>query len=100
MQSLKNSIAHDAPPEGLNPPVEALWWLAKGAFQTGPEWERAHQISQSREGDKAHDWVHALAHWIEGDDWNSQYWYRRAGEERRGATISEEWDALVAALSN
>ncbi len=72
----------DMPPSGASEPVAALWWLAKGGWKTGPEWERAHNICQRAEGEKAYDWVHALAHRIEGDQPNSDYWYRRAGEAR------------------
>ncbi len=49
----------------------------------GPEWEKAHELCQMQEGDLAHDRVHALAHWIEGDESNASYWYRRTGPEAR-----------------
>jgi len=99
MKPMSDSFSAPAPPADATPVYHALWWLAKGGFCTGPEWERAHQMCQAAEGDKAHDWVHALAHWIEGDEWNSDYWYRRVGESRRGATVEEEWHALVLALT-
>lgn len=82
MTDLLNDLDRETPPDGLPAPVEALWWMAKGGWTTGPEWEQAHEICQRAEGEKAHDWVHALAHWVEGDRANSDYWYRRAGEPR------------------
>jgi hypothetical protein len=83
------------PPERLDPPLQALWWLRKGDLLPGPEWERAHQICQSAEGDKPYDWVHALAHLIEGDEANAHYWFRRVGEARAGATTAEEWHHIA-----
>jgi hypothetical protein len=88
-------MAGDTPPGGLAPPFQALWWLHKGDYQTGPEWERAHAICQAREGDRAHDLVHALAHWIEGDHANADYWYRRSHGGTRAADPEAEWARLV-----
>ena len=73
------SINDAAPPADMAPALQALWWLRKGGFATGPAWERAHEICQASEGVKEFDWIHALAHWIEGDTSNAAYWYRRAG---------------------
>jgi hypothetical protein len=85
-------------PADLPPPLEALWWLKKGGLRMGPEWEKAHAICQTREGDAAYDLVHALAHWIEGDAGNANYWYRRVGDGRAG-TIALEWDRIAAKLA-
>jgi hypothetical protein len=41
------------------------------------DWEGAHALAQSLEGDAAADWLHAVLHKIEGDRENSRYWYRR-----------------------
>jgi hypothetical protein len=90
----------EAPPPGVSPPLEALWWLRKGGFATGPAWERAHEICQSGEGTRAYDLVHGLAHWIEGDMGNADYWYRRAGARRSAEDIPGEWDHLVSALGD
>ena len=72
-------LAADAPPDGLAPALAALWWLRKGGLRTGAAWERAHAVCQAHEGERDADLVHALAHWIEGDLGNADYWYRRAG---------------------
>lgn len=42
------------------------------------DWDGAHGIAQADERDAAACWLHAVLHKIEGDDWNSRYWYRRA----------------------
>ena len=88
-----------APPPSLAPPLKALWWLKKGGLVTGPAWDRAHEICQSREGDRDHDLVHALVHSIEGDDANANYWYRRSRSSRAGS-ISDEWFRIVSQLEN
>ena len=43
------------------------------------EWNAAHQIVQQYE-DTTAAWIHAVLHKIEGDQDNSRYWYRRAGQ--------------------
>ena len=44
------------------------------------------------------DWIHALVHRIEGDDWNAGYWYRRARRPVAEDTLEAEWERLVIAL--
>ena len=80
-------------------PVAALWWLKKGGLKLGPEYETAHALCQMDEGERDHDRVHALSHWIEGDMPNADYWYRRTGESR-AETIDAEWQRLVNALAS
>lgn len=90
-----DSLDADVPPAEASPPLAALWWLKKGGLATGPEWERAHDICQSREGHRAHDLVHALAHLIEGDEGNAAYWYRRANARRGPGDLDAEWARIV-----
>ena len=85
------------PPAGLSVPQQALWWLKKGGLAMGPEWNKAHALCQQSEGTREYDLVHALAHWIEGDDSNAAYWYGQVGGERAG-TIKEEWQRVAALL--
>jgi len=87
----------DAPPADLPPALAALWWLRKGGLRPGPEWERAHALCQEREGERDADLVHGLAHWIEGDLGNADYWYRRANS-RRGDDLDAEWARVAAEL--
>lgn len=85
-----------SPPEGLSPPQQALWWLEQGNFTMGEGWQKAHDICQTREGSFDYDLVHALAHWIEDDIGNRDYWYRRVGVKDRAATIEAEWARVKA----
>jgi hypothetical protein len=43
------------------------------------DWDGAHAIAQRDESDPHHRWLHAVLHKIEGDDFNSRYWYRDSG---------------------
>lgn len=97
--AILESQSQSAPPSELSDPLQALWWLKKGNLKLGDEWESAHEICQSYEGTKAYDWVHALAHWIEGDMGNAAYWYRRVGEEKHGVDVAAEWEYLVKTLA-
>lgn len=40
------------------------------------KWDDAHRIVQEY-GDPTACWIHAVLHKIEGDAWNSRYWYAR-----------------------
>ena len=46
------------------------------AAQRG-DWDGAHQIAQDYNSPTA-NWLHAVLHKIEGDEWNSKYWYGRS----------------------
>jgi hypothetical protein len=87
-----------APPPGLSPPVQALWWLKHGGLTLGPSWDKAHGLCQQAEGTRDYDLVHALAHWIEGDTANRDYWYRRVKPWTRAETLDEEWRRMWEAL--
>lgn len=39
-------------------------------------WDEAHKVAQ-RYADPIGNWLHAVVHKIEGDEWNSRYWYAR-----------------------
>lgn len=89
-----DSFTNSTPPADLTPPLQALWWLKKGGLVMGIEWGKAHVICQQDEGNPDYDRVHALAHWIEGDEGNAAYWYRKIGT-KRAATIEAEWQRVV-----
>lgn len=84
----KDSLEHDTPPIGLTIQLEALWYDGKG------DWERAHDLVNDLD-DKQSAHVHAYLHRKEGDLWNADYWYRRAGRQRPEVTLEEEWEELV-----
>jgi hypothetical protein len=85
-------------PRDLSPPQQALAFLKLGAFVMGDEWEKAHAICQTAEGTYEYDLVHALAHWIEGDEGNRDYWYARVKPWRRSETIADEAERIAARL--
>ncbi|MCG7360052.1 hypothetical protein MHZ93_02130 [Roseomonas sp. ACRSG] len=62
------------------------------------EWTRAHDIVQAEDGADA-AWVHAWLHRIEGDEFNANYWYRRAGRPAANGDTQEEGEAILRALS-
>jgi hypothetical protein len=39
-------------------------------------WDKSHKIAQDY-SDSTANWIHAVLHKIEGDVWNSKYWYAR-----------------------
>ncbi len=40
------------------------------------DWDASHKIVQDYSDSNA-NWIHAVLHKIEGDVWNSKYWYAR-----------------------
>ena len=86
-----NSVKLDFPPAGLAPHLEALWWDAKG------DWAKGHSLVdelQSKDGMA----VHAYLHRKEGQLWNADYWYARAGRQCHRPDLNDEWTALVEAF--
>lgn len=88
----KRSLQDHEPSAALSVPLSALWWDAKG------DWARAHGLVDELETLEAMA-VHAYLHRKEGEAWNADYWYRRAGRTYRRASLEEEWQALVEGLS-
>jgi hypothetical protein len=91
-EDLKRSLDSEGPPEGLTAPLAALWWDARG------DWARAHGLVDELETPEGMA-VHAYLHRKEGEEWNAEYWYKRAGRQFRRATLEAEWKALVEGLS-
>jgi hypothetical protein len=92
-QEFIDSLDRDACPHGLEPCLQALWYDARG------EWESAHEIVQQMDDVMAAR-IHAYLHRKEGDDWNSRYWHRRAGSVFPEAmSLEQEWAALVRELA-
>nr|WP_256478348.1 hypothetical protein [Notoacmeibacter sp. MSK16QG-6] len=77
----------------------ALTLLSDGGYALGPQWEEAHDIAQAHEGDALFDQLHAIVHRIEGDEWNANYWYRRAGLKMPDTSVADEVNALRQNLS-
>ncbi len=91
IDEFRASLADPAPPEAAVA-LKALWWAGK------TEWDRAHELVQSCEGDPACDVVHAHLHRQEGDAANAGYWYRRAGRAVPSTSLEQEWAALASEL--
>ena len=71
--------------------LRALWHAAKG------DWQAAHEEAQAG-SDAECAWVHALLHREEGDQWNAEYWYGKAGKPVFRGSIEQERDAMIATL--
>lgn len=83
------SLDGEMPPSESDPWLEALWWARKG------EWDRAHRMVQALSDRKAAR-IHAYLHRVEGDEWNSRYWHRRAGTRfPEEMSPVQEWEHLV-----
>ncbi|MBI3709363.1 MAG: hypothetical protein HY246_17045 [Proteobacteria bacterium] len=91
LKSFKRSVSSTAPPAGVGPAVQGLWWDAKG------DWDKAHDCAQAQD-DEIGAWVHAYLHRKEGDASNAGYWYRRAGKTAATGALAAEWDAIARAL--
>jgi len=85
------SLAQNTPPPALSVCLTSLWYDAKG------DWDKAHKLIDSL-SDKEACWVHAYLHRKEGDIWNADYWYSRAGKKRPQTSLQEEWEAIATAL--
>lgn len=82
------SLSSDHHPEGISVLMKSLWYDAKG------DWEKSHDLISEIET-KEGAWIHAYLHRKEGDNWNADYWYRRAGVKRPGISLEKEWEQLV-----
>jgi hypothetical protein len=90
-EQFKATLGNALPPVGITASLAAMWYAGKG------DWEQAHAIAQdvpTREG----SWVHAYLHRHEGDEWNANYWYNRAGRSMPSYSLEEEWEKMVAEL--
>lgn len=91
LESFQQSLSAEKPPKGLSQALIALWYDGKG------DWDRAHDIAQDDEGGDG-DWIHAYLHRKEGDNWNANYWYRRAGKKMPDMSLAQEWESIVSVL--
>ncbi|MFT2010038.1 hypothetical protein ACMA1I_15295 [Pontibacter sp. 13R65] len=91
VSAFKESLSAAQPPAEATVYLQALWFDARG------NWEKAHVLIQDLP-DKNAAWIHAYLHRKEGDTWNADYWYRRAGKTRPAVSLEQEWEGLVEAL--
>ena len=85
------SVKAGSPPAGLSVYLQALWYDGRN------DWEKAHTIIQDIE-DKTAAWIHAYLHRKEGDAFNANYWYTRAGKKMPEYNLQKEWKEMVEAL--
>ena len=88
LEEFIESVSANKPPPDLTELLTSLWWDKKG------NWDRAHSIAQDIPTVQGSA-VHAYLHREEGDQWNADYWYRRAGRQRPDITLEEEWQSLA-----
>ncbi len=88
---LKQSLSQHEPPADISVYLAALWHAGKG------NWDKAHTLVQDLEDQQA-ALIHAYLHREEGDVFNADYWYRRAGRKRPTTSLAEEWDEIVKEL--
>lgn len=63
------------------------------------DWQGAHLVAQEYEGHPLGDWLHAIAHRMEGDLGNARYWYGRCGRAlRENVPVEAELAELKAAI--
>jgi hypothetical protein len=55
--------------------------LTAVALALSGDWHASHNIAQDY-SDVTANWLHAVLHKIEGDAWNSKYWYARTAGKR------------------
>jgi len=54
------------------------------------DWDASHKIAQDYSDNNA-NWLHAVLHKIEGDEWNSKYWYAcTAGRRYEDFALAKE----------
>lgn len=92
LQDFQATLTQTAPPTDLSVALRALWQDGQG------NWDAAHKLVQSCEGQAQCDWVHAYLHRKEGDLNNAGYWYRRAQQPVSSAALEAEWAAIATAL--
>lgn len=71
------------------------WGVLKKAlyYDKIGNWQKAHDLVDGLMGTDA-ALIHAYLHRKEGDLWNANYWYRKAGHEMPSDDVDEEWHRL------
>lgn len=93
IENFKNSIQSGKQPSGISLPIQALWHDGRG------DWEKAHSLIDHLD-DPISSHIHAYLHRKEGDKWNADYWYRKAGKSRPDFSLEKEWEQLLSLYLN
>ncbi len=83
------TLINDQPDKDWSKVLQSLWYDAKG------KWHAAHDLVDGTPNETA-TWVHAYLHRKEGDAFNAEYWYRKAGRPFPKISLEEEFRKLVA----
>lgn len=86
--TLEEFKALEEPRADFSPELKALFYDAQD------NWDLAHDTIDQLPGQSAAR-IHAYLHRKEGDSWNADYWYAKAGERRPKLSLDEEWEELV-----
>ncbi|MGV3588215.1 MAG: hypothetical protein ACO1OF_14515 [Adhaeribacter sp.] len=87
LEDFKATLAQDTPPKGLSKELQALWYDGKG------NWHQSHEIIQEV-NTPTHCLIHAYLHRKEGDNWNANYWYNKAGRKMPKESLAAEWENI------
>ncbi|MES2502832.1 MAG: hypothetical protein V4545_09515 [Pseudomonadota bacterium] len=65
------------------------------------DWEKSHLIAQDY-SDSTANWLHAVLHKIEGDKFNSNYWYAKTNGKKFEdfSDVNAELTAIKTSLNN
>ena len=91
LPEFKSTLSLNKPPDELSFYLKAMWYDGK------ENWEKAHNIAQDI-SDKKGYWIHAYLHRKEGDLWNADYWYQKAGKKMPHHSLEKEWEEIVEAF--
>ena len=88
LKTFKESLNASQAPPTASVYLQALWYDAKG------DWNKSHELIQDVP-DKNASWIHAYLHRKEGDTWNADYWYSKAGKKRPAVSLEQEWEQIA-----
>ena len=89
---LLSTQSDTVPPASLSREAAALRHTKKG------NWDDAHNIAQDIHTPTG-SWIHALLHVIEGDQWNADYWFSKAGKpSRKPKDVDALWLEIAAKI--
>ena len=91
LSEFKDSLSTGHPPSAASVYAKAMWYDGRN------DWNKAHELIQDL-ADKNAAWIHAYLHRKEGDIWNADYWYAKAGKKRPTVSLPDEWEQIVTAL--
>lgn len=92
-EEFEESLNLKQPPTNWPETVLALWWDAKG------DWGKAHEYADSLSTPISR-WIHAYLHRKEGDLWNADYWYAKAGKSRPSKSLDKEFGEILSEILN